>query len=118
MHNHIMKGKYAESMAVTFLQEKGFRILDQNWRHGHFEIDIIGTKNGVIHFIEVKARWGLGFGHPEEGVGRKKFRHIQNASNAYLGIHHQWKKIQFDVLSIYFSDGKNEIRYFEDIYFP
>lgn len=118
MHNHIMKGKYAEGIACQYLHEKGFEILHQNWRHGHFEIDLIVSKNGVIHFIEVKARWGLQFGHPEESVSKKKFRHIQNASNAYLGIHHQWNRIQFDILSIYFNEGEKEICYFEDIYFP
>jgi len=104
-------------MAVKHLIEKGFEILQQNWRHSHWEVDIIAAKDGILHFIEVKTRKTKKFGHPEESVSKKKIQNLINAAEEYLYLHPQWQRIQFDILSI--SIIKNEpVEYFliEDVY--
>ena len=87
-------------MAVLYLQQNGFVLLHQNWRHGHWEVDVIAHKNSVLHFIEVKTRRTKNFGHPEESVNKKKIQNLVNASEEYLYQNPEWKRIQFDVLSI------------------
>ncbi|HEY9584637.1 MAG TPA: YraN family protein [Candidatus Paceibacterota bacterium] len=48
-------GRLGEEIACKFLEEKGFRMIDRNYRKKWGEIDII-AKNGLkLHFIEVKA---------------------------------------------------------------
>lgn len=49
-------GRKAEAAARAYLEMRGFKLLEQNWRRPRCEIDIIATKSGVIHFIEVKYR--------------------------------------------------------------
>ena len=49
-------GRKAEVAARAYLEMRGFKILEQNWRRPRCEIDIIATKNNAIHFIEVKYR--------------------------------------------------------------
>lgn len=117
MASHNQTGLSGEDMAVKHLIEKGFEILQQNWRHSHWEVDIIAAKDGILHFIEVKTRKTKKFGHPEESVSKKKIQNLINAAEEYLYLHPQWQRIQFDILSI--SIIKNEpVEYFliEDVY--
>ena len=97
-HNEL--GKNGEALATQYLQTKGYTIVCQNWRHKHYEIDIIATKGNKLHFIEVKTRSSAYYGHPEESVTKKKFRFLKNAADEYLFLNpgHRW--IQYDILSI------------------
>ena len=49
------KGNIAEEKACEFLYDNGFSILDRNFYSSFGEIDIIATKDDVLHFIEVKS---------------------------------------------------------------
>ncbi len=114
---HNKTGNLGEAMAVDHLTGKGFSILHQNWRHSHWEVDIIASKEDTLHFIEVKARRTKKFGHPEEAVSKKKIRNLINASEEYLYQQPQWKRIQFDILAITMLKGE-PVEYFliEDVY--
>jgi putative endonuclease len=117
MAQHNRTGNQGEAMAAEYLTGKGFSLLHQNWRHSHWEVDIIASKNNILHFIEVKTRQSKKFGHPEEAVSKKKIQNLINASEEYLHQQPQWKRIQFDILAI--SILKNEpVEYFfiEDVY--
>ena len=117
MASHNQTGRTGEAMAAKHLAEKGFVILHQNWRHSHWEVDIIASKDNILHFVEVKARRTKNFGHPEEAVTKKKVQNLINASEEYLYQNPGWKRIQFDILSI--TILKNEpVEYFliEDVY--
>ena len=117
MAHHNTTGSTGEAMAIRHLAEKGFCILHQNWRHSHWEVDIIATKENLLHFIEVKTRRTKKFGHPEDAVSKKKIQNLVNAAEEYLYQFPQWKRIQFDILSI--TILKHEpVEYFfiEDVY--
>ena len=49
MAHHNSTGTLGEKMAIEYLAGKGFNILHQNWRHGHWEVDIIASLNDVLH---------------------------------------------------------------------
>lgn len=49
-------GDRAEDVAVTYLLSQGYTIVDRNWKTKWCEIDIIASKQSVIHFVEVKYR--------------------------------------------------------------
>jgi len=49
------KGNIAEDKAVLFLTEKGYFVVERNFYARFGEIDIIATKEGVLHFVEVKS---------------------------------------------------------------
>ncbi|MGN6265287.1 MAG: YraN family protein [Ginsengibacter sp.] len=116
-HNHT--GLLGEQMAARYLTEKGFTILHQNWRHSHWEVDIIASHKNTLHFIEVKTRRTQKFGYPEEDVSKKKMENLINASEEYLFLYPQWKWIRFDVLSITLIKNKPaEYFFIEDVYVP
>lgn len=100
MANHNQTGKLGEQLGIDFLIDNGFVILEKNWRHSHWEVDCIASKEPVLHFIEIKTRRGRKFGYPEEKVGAKKIQNLVNAAEEYLYQNTQWKRIQFDILSI------------------
>ncbi len=76
-------GFSAESLAIEILKPKGFVILERNFKSRFGEIDIIASKEGILYFIEVKARWSLRFGMPEEAVTLGKIHKIQKTGQYY-----------------------------------
>jgi putative endonuclease len=117
MASHNETGKKGESLAAVWFEEKGYAVMHTNWRHKNLEVDIIATKNKILHFIEVKAVTTLKFGNPEDKVSEKKIRNLINASEEYLFQNPQWQRIQFDVLSItMIKDLKVEYFLIEDVY--
>ncbi len=104
-------------MALGYLLQKGFVILHQNWRHSHWEVDVIASLDGILHFIEVKTRRTKKFGYPEEDVSRKKVTNLINASEEFLYAHPEWKLIQFDILSIILLKNEPaEFFFIEDVH--
>lgn len=117
MAHHNATGELGEKMALVYLQEKGFDILHQNWRHSHWEVDIIASLSGVVHFIEVKTRRTKKFGYPEEDVTKKKLINLVNASEEFLFQYPEWKRIQFDILSINLQrEGPPDFFFIEDVH--
>lgn len=74
---HIEKGKEGERLAVRYLEKNSYIVEFCNWRYKSYEIDIVATKGGVVHFIEVKTRHSNTFGFPEEAVSKKKFESLK-----------------------------------------
>jgi len=48
-------GLIGENCACTYLERHGYKVIERNYRKKYGEIDIIATKEGVLHFIEVKS---------------------------------------------------------------
>jgi putative endonuclease len=114
---HNLRGMAGEDSAVQYLQGLGYQVQHRNWRTSFYELDIIAVKENVIHFIEVKTRHSLKYGHPEENVSRKKFMNLKKAAEYFLQLNPYWKRIQFDILSITRLYGKpDEFFLVEDVY--
>jgi putative endonuclease len=77
-------GRWGENLAADFLEAKGHRILDRNWRSRNGEIDLITQTGETIAFVEVKTRKGREFGLPEEGLTSNKAQRLQNLAQQYL----------------------------------
>jgi len=114
----IQTGQQGEEIAANYLSDKGYSLLERNWRFKHWEVDIIASKNNKLHFIEVKTRNSMRFGKPEESITREKMNHLKNAAEAYQYQHPEWKYLQFDVIAITLVQGiAKEIYLIEDVYF-
>jgi putative endonuclease len=114
-HNDV--GKQGEALAAAYITAQGYTILHCNWRHSYYEIDIIALKNEVLHFVEVKSRSSISFGHPEDRVTKKKFDRLLQAADEFLFQHPQYRHVQYDILSITTSKNKApEFFLIEDVY--
>ena len=117
MARHNEFGKKGEVLAADFLVKHGYALLHCNWRHSHYEIDIIALKGQVLHFIEVKSRSSKNFGLPEAGVTKKKFQSLLQAADEFLFQHPQYRHVQYDILSITLSKHQEpEFFLIEDVY--
>ena len=117
MARHNNTGEEGEVMAATYLGEKGYQVLHRNWRHRHWEVDIIAHKQNVLHFFEVKTRRNRDYGFPEDSVDDKKIRNLIRAAEEYLHLHPNWIRVQFNIISItILKDQPVEYFLIEDVY--
>lgn len=107
MAHHNLTGSIGEEMAVKYLLDKDYTILERNWRHRNWEVDIIAFKKNTLHIIEVKTRRTSTFGYPEDDVSKKKIKYLMGAAEEYVLLNPQWKLIQFDILSITLEKNKS-----------
>ncbi|MBS1645730.1 MAG: YraN family protein [Bacteroidetes bacterium] len=108
-------GKQGEDMAASFLREKGYRIIAQNWRSRHLEIDLIAQKNQLLLIIEVKTRKNTLFGSPQHFVSKSKQQKLLKAAHEYLLKHPEETEIRFDIIAIV-TDTQN-IEHIEDAFY-
>ena len=117
MSDKIKKGKEGESLAADFLKEKGFEIVERNYRHKQSEIDLIVKKNNWLIFVEVKMRSSDAFGYPEHFVDYKKAKNIVNGAEEYT-YRKDWQgNVRFDIVSILEQRGRKEIVHIEDAFY-
>lgn len=100
--NKRQTGTAYEEKAAMWLAEKGFKILERNFRCRQGEIDLIARDGRYLVFVEVKYRSRGNTGHPAEAVNlRKQQRIIQTAQYyCYRNRIPESQAIRFDVVSI------------------
>ena len=117
MSSHNKIGAEGENLADEWLKQKGYEILHRNWRHSHYEIDLIARKNNWLHIVEVKCRNASPFGYPEDSVTKKKFKHLQRAADQFLFLNPGYKWIQYNILSITLhKDKEPDFFLLEDVF--
>jgi len=113
-------GNLGEQIAADFLEGKGYRVIDTNYRRSYGEIDIIAYKNNLL-FVEVKSVncripedipvEGKDTHRPEENVGKQKCRRLRRITETYL-IHEctsqpSWR---FDLICVYVDASRERAR--------
>ncbi len=116
MARHNDTGKDGEALAWKYLEEKGYTIIQKNWRHKNWEIDVIASKGKRLHIVEVKTRRSLKYGMPEDGMNDKKMQYLINAAEEYMYQNPGWKQLQFDLLAISIQEEKTVYFLIEDVY--
>lgn len=94
-------GRLGERLALEFLIERGYKILEINYRNLFGEVDVVGKIKGVVVFVEIKTRSTSSLGPPFISVTPLKQRHIIKTALLYLKmrdlIHSNWR---VDVVSV------------------
>lgn len=117
-------GNLGENLACRFLEERGFKIVERNYRKKWGELDIVAEKNGVLHFVEVKS---LAVSHkpyavefrPEDAVRAWKKKRMSRAIRTYLLDHKipDETDFQIDIAAVFldFMRKKARIRMLENV---
>ena len=109
-------GSVGEKLATKFLQRKGYKIIDRNFRSRLGEIDIIALEDDTLVFIEVKTRWTKEYGPPEEAVTPRKIRSIVKTGQYYKLLHPEYPEaLRIDVVTVDFFQKKGEMRLIKNI---
>ncbi len=111
-------GKSGEEIAIGYLKQQGYDILEQNWRKGLFEVDVIASKNNVLIIAEVKTRSTNYFGEPEEFVTKSKQKNLIRAANGYINENNLDMETRFDIISVLIRGGQFKIHHIEDAFYP
>ena len=79
-------GDEGEELAVVHLKEKGYEIVERNYRFGKGEIDIVAKdpETGYIVFIEVKSKRNIEYGEPVYSVTKNKMKQIKRMAELYF----------------------------------
>ncbi len=114
IHNEL--GEKGEELAVEFLQKKGYKILERNWRFKKAEVDIITIKNNVLAVVEVKTRSSNYFGNPQDFVNPKKIKLFVEAIIEYLTSKNLDVEVRFDIIAILKNKTTFDIEHLEDAF--
>jgi len=109
-------GQEGERQAEEYLKKDGWQILEVNYRYSHSEIDLIGQKDGLLVFFEVKTRTSTDFGMPEDFVDDKKAAFVTRAAQQYIEAVNWRGNIRFDIISILKKD-QFELKHIEDAFY-
>lgn len=116
---HLFTGLRGETLALAYLKEKGYQILETNWRYSRAEVDLIARLDDQLIFIEVKTRESYRHGYPEDDVQLKKQQLLYDAAAAYMDFYDHDGEVRFDIISIILPPGgQPDIRHLEDAFFP
>jgi putative endonuclease len=117
MAEHNDLGKIGEELAVEFLTNNGYEILQTNYVFQKAEIDIIAKKNNILAVVEVKTRSTLDFGDPQDFVKPKKIKLLVKAVNEYVIANDLELDVRFDIIAIHAKNNKFDIEHLEDAFF-
>jgi putative endonuclease len=111
-------GAFGEEVTAQYVVARGDEILDRNWRIREGEIDLVSLgSDGLFHFIEVKTRTSLAFGHPFEAINREKAHRMQRLALGWLATHGCLGcEYSIDVVAILIAaDGTHTLEYRGDL---
>lgn len=116
-------GAIGEEIAAKFLERKGYRVIEMNYRKPWGEIDIIAEKGGIVHFVEVKAvsrslpqdaSREIDY-RPEEMATKHKLHKVARTAALYMEYRRDKREYQVDVLGVLMDEERRvaRCRFFE-----
>ena len=117
MAEHNTLGKKGEKLAIDFLVNKGYDILEKNYRYLKSEVDIIAQKGGVVVAVEVKTRSTPEFGNPQDFVKPKQIQSLVRAVNNYITDNDLDVEVRFDIIAIIENKSGTKIEHLQDAFY-
>lgn len=99
-------GKRGEDVAASFLLHKGYKILEQNFKKKHGDIDIVALDGETLVFIEVKTRYSKSYGPPLEAITPWLVRSLIRSAEFYKLLHPELpQRLRIDAIGVDYSDN-------------
>ena len=110
-------GELGERIAERWLRRQGWRIVQRRFRSGHRDIDLVAERDGLVAFVEVKARRGQRFGDPVEAVNWKKQRELGRSARVWIARHGRAPEAyRFDVIGVLVAGPRVQVRHIENAF--
>jgi putative endonuclease len=94
-------GELGERIAERWLRRKGWLVVNRRFRNGHRDIDLVVALDGMVAFVEVKARKGAEFGGPVGAVNWRKQRELARSAKVWVDRHgKRFEEYRFDVVGV------------------
>lgn len=110
-------GKEGERIAERYLIEKGYKLVERNYRCPTGELDLIVLDRRVVVFVEVKTRTSHAFGSPFEADEFRKQQRMIRAAQYFLTQKrlHQ-RDSRFDVVGISWPGREPVVEHIENAF--
>jgi putative endonuclease len=110
-------GELGERIAARWMERAGWRVVARRYRSGRRDIDVVAEREGVVAFVEVKARHGDAFGDPVEAVNRRKQRELVKSAQSWIDRHGRaGLSYRFDVVGVLVRDRTVLVRHVESAF--
>src|SRR5512140_692288 len=110
-------GEECDRITEAWLVQRGWRILDRRFRSGHRDLDLVAEREGIVAFVEVKARRGRSFGHPVEAVNWRKQREMTRSAWVWIARYGGAKQeFRFDVVGVLMDESGTRVRHVENAF--
>lgn len=110
-------GRYGEDQAAIYLQDRGYEIIDRNWRSPVGEIDLVAKDKDRLVFIEVKTRNGSGYGHPFEAITVNKVARMRRMVAEWcLAKQVSGVKVRLDAVAVLMTGGRVHIEHLKEVF--
>ncbi|MGG5487664.1 MULTISPECIES: YraN family protein [Meridianimaribacter] len=117
MAQHNELGKKGEQLAVDFLLQNHYEIVERNYRFDKAEVDIIAQKEAILAIIEVKTRSTTDFGNPQDFVKPKQIKNLVKAVDEYVTVNGLEVEVRFDIIAIVKNEKDYTIEHLENAFF-
>lgn len=110
-------GEFGERVAERWLARRGWRVVNRRYRFGHRDIDLVVERDGVVAFVEVKARTGTRFGDPVEAVNWRKRMELERSALSWITRHgRSHESYRFDVVGVLLQGRRVRVRHVENAF--
>lgn len=100
MSQHIQLGQEGEELATSYLRQRGFEVIERNWRCHAGEVDIIASDGDTVVIVEVKTRRSTHSGHPFEALTPTKIARLYRLAVLWC-VAHNWRgEFRVDAIAI------------------
>lgn len=117
MAQHNELGKKGEQLAVDFLLEHDYTIVERNYRFNKAEVDIIAQQQDILAIIEVKTRSNTDFGNPQDFVKPKQIKNLVKAVDEYVAENQLDVEVRFDIIAIVKQGKTYKIEHLKDAFY-
>ena len=117
MAQHNELGKKGEQLAVDYLLQKNYEIIERNYRFDKAEVDIIAQKDDILAIVEVKTRSTTDFGNPQDFVKPKQIKNLVKAVDEYVTENDLDIEVRFDIIAIVKKGKGFEIEHLENAFY-
>ncbi|WP_299365975.1 YraN family protein [Winogradskyella sp.] len=117
MAQHNELGKKGEQLAIEYLIEKNYAIIERNYRFEKAEVDIIAQKEDILAIVEVKTRSTADFGNPQDFVKPKQIKNLVKAVNEYVVENDLDVEVRFDIVAIVKEKEDFKIEHLENAFY-
>jgi len=110
-------GELGERIAERWLRRQGWRVVQRRFRSGHRDIDLVVEREGLVAFVEVKARRGDRFGDPVEAVNWRKQKELGRSARVWIDRHGRAPEAyRFDVIGVLVAGPRVRVRHVENAF--
>ena len=110
-------GNRGEAAVARYLRQKGYTLLESQWRCRFGELDLVARdQHSTVCIVEVKLRGTNSIALPREFVDSRKQQRLRSAAEVYLASKELDAPVRFDVAEVYDEGGSLRIQYIENAF--